>query len=157
MIDVRELHDVTEMSCVFQMEKSVKEMHERVFKGRDLSVEDILLLHRVCTSQLRKEKRSMAIRVELFVLLYLCEPQSLFYSTKQYSQTVRDYAGHVIGIQDWRFSKYKQNLVFLYFNDKVFRGAVNGIIAAVKEPPEKKNGRKRRRKSTSQWKNRNSD
>ena len=54
MIDVRELHDVTEMSCVFQMEKSVKEMHEMVFKGRDLSVEDILLLHRVCTSQLRK-------------------------------------------------------------------------------------------------------
>ncbi len=151
------LGEIAMMKDQYEAEVAVNRDHNRIFhQRRDLAFEEMMMLRNICSSQLKKESRILAVRVELFAMLYLCEPQSLFYKTNRHSQTVRDYAGHVMGIRGWRLSKYKQNLAFLYFRDRVFRSAVNNVLKAMNELPVKKSHAGTRKKSTSQWRNHNS-
>ncbi len=131
MIRNGELCDVATMQRFYRVEQSVKAMHGLVFRGGEVGEEDLQRLHGVCWARLGAAAKGVAIRVELFALLYLCEPYALFCTYSQYSPAVKDYAGRVIGISGCRLSRYKRNLVFLYFNDNVFRAAVDDVLSAV--------------------------
>ena len=123
--------DITEMRSIIEQEEALAERHSKAFRCRQLSAEEIVKLHCTCNSLLEGSKKSVSVRAELFVLCYLVQPELLFNKAKV-SPIVIDYAANLMNIRSYNLSKYKSNLIFLYFNDHEFRGVVNDIIAIVK-------------------------
>lgn len=111
---------------------------KRIFYRRDISSDDGYAMHTAIRADLEKENDGMKVKAELFALLYICQPEALF-RRRRLTRTVRGYASRHLGLGIATVSAQKQNLAFLYFNDKVFRAVALRAIEAATNAISKEN------------------
>jgi len=116
----------------------LEEVHDKMFHRLELSDEDADAMHAAMAAVLEKHNKSVAVRAELFALLYLCQPEALF-KRMRLSQSVIRYASRLLTLDTANTSAYKKDLSFIYFNDKKFRAAARLSIEAARPIVSNKN------------------
>lgn len=126
------------MFNLYAREMELSEVHNRVFRKRSLTISEMKYMHESVQSVVEKENRRIAVRAELFALLYICHPEALFKKTK-YSRKVKYYMLKMLGLETQNISSFKKDIIFLYFNDKKFRGVVTRTIEVATRAVQKEN------------------
>jgi len=111
-------------------EDNLKHQNKSVFRRRIIGDDDGDAMHGAIHTELERENDGLKVKAELFALLYICQPEALF-RRRRLTRTVKYYTVRLMGLGVATTSAQKQNLAFLYFNDKVFRAiAIRAVNAA---------------------------
>ena len=111
-------------------------MHRRIFFSRSITSDESANMHNAVVAAIGKTSRGLAVKAELFALLYLCQPEALF-RKKRLLPSVSAYAGRHLGLCTATISAQKQNLAFLFFNDKKFRAVASRAVEAAQLTAQK--------------------
>ena len=129
-INENDLKNINTMLHLYSMEVGIKSLHRMVFHRRHLSDEEMQQLHEACLAATETERtKGLAVRAEMIAMLYVCQPEALF-RKMPLETTVVTYYSKVMHMKMANFSAYKTSLVFLYFNDKIFRAVAKKTIEA---------------------------
>lgn len=111
-------------------EDNLKKQNKSVFRRRILTTDEGDAMHTAVRAELEKENDGLKVKAELFALFYICQPEALF-RRRRLTRTVSDYTARFLGLGVATTSAQKQNLAFLYFNDKVFRAIAIRAVEAM--------------------------
>jgi len=111
-------------------EDNLKKQNKSVFRRRILTADEGDAMHTAVRAELEKENEGLKVKAELFALFYLCQPEALF-RRRRLTRTVSGYTARLLGLGVAATSAQKQNLAFLYFNDKVFRAIAIRAVEAM--------------------------
>lgn len=117
---------------------NMRAQSKRVFYRRDITSGDGFAMHSAIRADIEKENDGLKVKAELFALLFICQPEALF-RRRRLTRTVRGYAARHLGLGVATVSAQKQNLAFLYFNDKVFRAIALRAVEAATNAISKEN------------------
>ena len=138
ILESRNMQDLLNMQRVLEYEKTALDFSTLMLPVRSLTKEQMDDIHKAVEEALRDDAKGMAVRAELFALLYICHPRALFKRIRHRNSVVV-YTSTIMGITTAMVSAYKKNIVFLYFNDKKFRAVVTRAIRAATNAVEKNN------------------
>lgn len=117
-------------------EDNLKRQNKSVFRPRTLTTEEGDAMHAAVRAELEKENDGLKVKAELFALFYICQPEALF-RRRRLARTVNGYTARLLGLGVAATSAQKQNLAFLYFNDKVFRAIAIRAVEAMRNAIDK--------------------
>lgn len=117
-------------------EDNLKRQNKSVFRPRTLTTEEGDAMHAAVRAELEKESDGLKVKAELFALFYICQPEALF-RRRRLTRTVNGYTARLLGLGVAATSAQKQNLAFLYFNDKVFRAIAIRAVEAMRNAIDK--------------------
>lgn len=117
-------------------EDNLKRQNKSVFRPRTLTTEEGDAMHAAVRAELEKENDGLKVKAELFALFYICQPEALF-RRRRLTRTVNGYTARLLGLGVAATSAQKQNLAFLYFNDKVFRAIAIRAVEAMRNAIDK--------------------
>lgn len=129
------MNENTEMSMramrgLSEWESDLAKLYLKIFKRRNLTAEEADAMHTAIRAELEKENDRLKVKAELFALLFVCQPEALF-RRRRLTDNVVDYTKRLMGQCVANTSAQKQNISFLYFNDKTFRAiAMRAVEAA---------------------------
>lgn len=126
------------MKKLHEEERSTARWHLQVFKQRGLMPGEAEKIHEAVTAALAKECRGLAVKAELFALLYIYQPEALF-RRRKLTADISDYTARIMGLNVANLSAQKKNLSFFYFKDKKFRAVATLAVEAVKGVIDKEN------------------
>lgn len=138
ILESRNMQDLLNMQRVLEYEKTALDFSKLMLPERSLTKAQMDDIHKAVEEALQDDAKGMAVRAELFALLYICYPRALFKRIRHRNSVVV-YTSTIMGITTAMVSAYKKNIVFLYFNDKKFRAVVTRAIRAATNAVEKNN------------------
>lgn len=127
--------NVRELLRLFIISEHVKKQKRQKFTCQQIPKETADRFHDLCKDRLGEETLWMSVRVELFSLFYLFQPEALFHQV-HFSDDIVRYTSSVMGIKTPGVSMYKKNILFLYFNNKKFHDNVNLIVSEFEKKME---------------------
>ena len=128
--EARNMQDLLNMQRVLEYEKTALDFSKRMLPVRSLTETQMDNIHTAVEEALKGEAKGTAVRAELFALLYICHPRALF-KRMRHRNSVVVYTSMMMGVTPAMVSAYKKNLIFLYFNDKVFRAIAIRAVEAM--------------------------
>lgn len=109
------------------MERQITQLRGEVFAPVAASEDELAKMHEDITELSKGIDKRLAVRLEIFIMLLLLQPEVLFKKMKFTDSVVR-YCKIYMRLRIANMSKYKCNLIFLYFNDVEFRKSADLVL-----------------------------
>ena len=124
--------DIDGLVKVYQLEKMVRSHRRCMFQGKEITPDYADIMHRICVEVTADKNMHIARRTELFVAFLVFQPIALFEKKVRYNDAVKNYAKRSMGLSDRQINHYKENLLFLYYNDKRMHACVRDALQQLK-------------------------